>query len=75
MDYSLPCAGTLPLMRDCMLDILGVSECRWTGSGRIKIGDGVEIVYSGMPEGGRMFMELHSCYQKTPQNPFSKLGW
>ena len=39
-------------MRDYRLDILGISECRWTGSGKIKIGDGVEILYSGMPEGG-----------------------
>ena len=67
-------AQVVRLMRDYRLDILGISECRWTDSGRIKIGDGVEILYSGMPEGGRMFMELHSCYHKTPQNPFSNLS-
>ena len=38
------------LMRDYRLDILEISECRWTGSGRIKIG--VEILYTGMQEGG-----------------------
>ena len=45
-------AQVVRLMRDYRLDILGISECRWTGSGKIKIGDGVEILYSGMPEGG-----------------------
>ena len=39
-------------MRDYRLDMLVISECRRTGSGRIKIGDGVEILLSGMPEGG-----------------------
>ena len=40
------------LKMDYRLDILGESECRWMGSSRIKIGDVVEILYSGMPEGG-----------------------
>ena len=62
------------LMRDYRIDILGISECNRTGSVIIKIGNGVEILYSGMPAGGRMFMELYSCYHKTPQNPFSNLG-
>ena len=51
-------AHVVRLMRDFRLDILGISECRWTGSGNIKIGDRVEILYSEMPEGVRMFMEL-----------------
>ena len=25
-----------------------------------------------MPERGRMFMQLHSCYHRTPHNPFSR---
>ena len=68
-------AEVVRLIRDYRLDILGKSECRWTGSGRIKIGDEEEILYSGMPEGGPHVHELRSCYHKTQQNPFSDLGW
>ena len=39
------------IMRDYRLDILGVSKCRWRGSGRNRVGDKVEILYSKMPEG------------------------
>ena len=39
------------IMRDYRLDILGESECRWTGSGRNRVWYGVEILYSRMPEG------------------------
>ena len=39
-------------MRYYRLNKLGISERRWSGSGRIKIGNGVEILNSGMPEGG-----------------------
>ena len=42
----------IKIMRDYKLDILGVSECLWMGSGTNRVGDGVEILYSGMPEGG-----------------------
>ena len=35
--------------------LLGISEFRWTGSGRIKVGDGKEILFSGMPEGRSHF--------------------
>ena len=40
-------AQVFRLMRDYR-----ISECRWTGSGSTKIGDGVEILYSGITEGG-----------------------
>ena len=39
------------VMRDYCLDIPGVSKCRWTGSDRKRVGDGEEILYSGMPDG------------------------
>ena len=45
-------AQVVKIMRDYRLDILGVSDCRWTGSDRNRVGDGVEILYSVMPEGG-----------------------
>jgi hypothetical protein len=32
------------------LDILGISECRWPGSGRIRLASGETIVYSGKEE-------------------------
>ena len=34
------------LMRNFMFDILGISECCCTGSGKIKIEDGVEFLFS-----------------------------
>ena len=34
-------------MTRCDLDILGVSECRWIGSGRKARGDGFTILFSG----------------------------
>lgn len=34
-------------MRRYRLDILGISECRWTGSGRQVTSDGSTILYSG----------------------------
>ena len=34
-------------MERCDLDILGVSECRWTGAGRKKTSDGFTILFSG----------------------------
>ena len=37
---------------DYRLDIVELSECRWTGSGRNSARDGVEILYSGILEEG-----------------------
>ncbi|XP_060069976.1 craniofacial development protein 2-like [Ylistrum balloti] len=32
------------------LDVLGISECRWTGAGRMKLATGQTLVYSGEEE-------------------------
>ena len=53
------------LMSDFRFDILGISEFRWTGSGKIKIGDGVEILYYGMPELGP---HVHGVASMLSQN-------
>ena len=37
-------------MKRCHLNILGISECRWTGAGRIKSSDGFTIIHSGKDE-------------------------
>jgi hypothetical protein len=37
-------------MENYKLDILGVSECRWTGSGKITTSNGSIMLYSGHPE-------------------------
>uniref|UniRef100_A0A3B1KAX6 Endonuclease/exonuclease/phosphatase domain-containing protein n=1 Tax=Astyanax mexicanus TaxID=7994 RepID=A0A3B1KAX6_ASTMX len=37
-------------MRRYRLDILGISECRWTGSGRQVRSDGTVILHSGHPD-------------------------
>ena len=37
-------------MRRYHLDILGISECRWTGSGKIRTQTGETIIYSGRPD-------------------------
>ena len=34
-------------MEEYHLDILGISECRWTGAGRVKLATGQTILYSG----------------------------
>jgi len=34
-------------MRRYQLDILGISECRWTGSGKVRTNTGETILYSG----------------------------
>ena len=52
-------------MSDYWLGILGISECRWTGSGKIKIGDGEEIQHSGMPEEGP---HVHGVANMLSQN-------
>ena len=41
------------------LDILGISECRWTGAGRMKLVTGETLIYSGdeqVHEGGVAIM-------------------
>ena len=37
-------------MRKYNLDILGVSESRWNGSGKIKLATGETVLYSGNAE-------------------------
>ena len=37
-------------MRNYRLDILCISECRWTGSGKITTQTGETIIYSGRPD-------------------------
>ena len=50
---SRPCiqlektAQVVKEMRRYNLDILGISECRWTGSGKIRTSTGETILYSG----------------------------
>ena len=38
-------------MKRYKLDILGISESRWTRSGRMKTGTGETILYSGREDG------------------------
>ena len=40
-------AQVISEMKRYRLDILGISECRWTGSGRLTTSDGSLILYSG----------------------------
>ncbi|XP_063405708.1 uncharacterized protein LOC134689673 [Mytilus trossulus] len=42
---------TIKEMKRFKLDILGVSECRWTDSGKYKHNSGTEIYYSGRTDG------------------------
>ena len=67
-------AQVVKIIRDYRLDILGVNECHWTGSGRNRVGDGLEILYSGMSEGG---LHVHGVAlilsPNTPQNLFLNL--
>lgn len=44
-------AQATKIMTDYQLDILGVSESRWTGSGKSMAENGVVILHSGLPEG------------------------
>ena len=46
-------------MEGYKLDILGISECRWTRTGKIKLATGQTVIYSGdeeMHEGGVAIM-------------------
>ena len=38
-------------MRSYNLTLLGISECRWTDSGRIKVATGETVLYSGRNDG------------------------
>ena len=38
-------------MRNYNIDILGISECRWTGFGNIQTNTGENIIYSGREDG------------------------
>jgi len=60
-------------MEKYQLDILGISECRWTGAGRMKMASGQTIVYSGndqLHEGGVALimseMAMKSLMEWTP---------
>lgn len=37
-------------MEGYQLNILGISECRWTGAGRMRLVSGENIIYSGNEE-------------------------
>ena len=41
------CAQVIKEMNNLNIDILGISECRWTGAGRQTVRDGATILYSG----------------------------
>ena len=62
-------------MEEYHLDMLGISECRWTGAGRMKLASGQTIIYSGdeaMHEGGVAIMinkqAVKSLMEWTPIN-------
>ena len=38
-------------MQSYNLDILGISECRWTESGKLKLTSGESVIYSGREDG------------------------
>ena len=50
MNEASKSAQVVSEMRRYHLDILGVSECRWTGSGRQRLSDGSTILFSGHEE-------------------------
>lgn len=43
-------AQVIDEMRRYRIDIMGISECRWTGSGRLTTNDGSTVLYSGQQE-------------------------
>jgi len=47
MSETSKTAQVIKKMHNYKLDILGVSECRWTGSGRKVTSDGSTILFSG----------------------------
>ncbi|PIK40142.1 putative craniofacial development protein 2-like [Apostichopus japonicus] len=44
-------AQVAKVMNEYKLDILGISECRWTGFGKLKLSTGETVVYSGREDG------------------------
>ena len=38
-------------MQNFNLDILGISKCRWTESGKLKLASGESVIYSGREDG------------------------
>ena len=38
-------------MRNLQINILGISECRWTGSGKVRLVTGETVYYSGREDG------------------------
>ena len=38
-------------MKQNRVDILGVSEIRWTGNGKLVLADGTTVIYSGRKDG------------------------
>ena len=38
-------------MQEYNIDILGISECRWTGFGKMKLTSGETVIYSGRKDG------------------------
>ena len=60
------------------LDILGISECRWSGSGRLKTRTGETILYSGRDDNihqRRWKMIGHILRMKANENPRTALTW
>ena len=62
-------------MEGYKLDILGISECRWTGAGKVKLNSGHSVIYSGnetVHEGGVAIMmnqqAERSLMEWTPVN-------
>lgn len=39
------------IMREYKIDILGISKCRWTESGKLKLVTGETVIYSGRDDG------------------------
>jgi hypothetical protein len=39
------------VMNDYKIDVLGISECRWTGFGKTKLSTGETVIYSGREDG------------------------
>ena len=44
-------------MQNYNLDILGINECRWTESGKLKLTSGESVIYS-VQEDGSIGVEL-----------------
>ena len=63
-------------MERYQLDILGISECRWTGAGRLKMDIGCTVVYSGdeqRHEGGVAIMMSQQAVKSLMEwTPVSK---